>query len=147
MQNWSPPTTLPKICLEYSAISLQPVAPIPSYILNAYDRYLAKKEALAAEKSSLAKKLAALEEKVNERDGKYRPQGIDDPVMKGMRNDTLKEKLALKDLENKTDLLTEENKAVEEYMLIHKKIEESYVTTKALQDESRLSWAKLYSSV
>jgi hypothetical protein len=41
----------------------------------------------------------------------------------------------------------DENKAVEEYMATHKKMEESYVTTKALQEESRLSWATLYSSV
>jgi hypothetical protein len=147
MQTWSPPTTLPKLCREYAAIGLEPVAPIPSYILNAYSRYLAKKEALAAEKSSMAKNLAALEEKVNQRDGKYRPQGVDDPVMKGMRDDILREGAALKGMANKIDALTEENKAVEEYMELHKNIEESYVTTKALQEESRLSWAALYSSV
>jgi hypothetical protein len=147
MQTWSPPTTLPKLCREYAAIGLEPVAPIPSYILNAYARYQAKKEALLAEKSSIAKKLAALEEKVNQRDGKYRPQGVDDPVMKGIRDDMLRESAALKGMGNKIDALKEENKAVEEYMAIHKDMEESYFTTKALQEESRLSWAALYSSV
>jgi len=126
---------------------LDPVAPIPSYVVNAYDRYLTKKEALLAEKSSLAKKLAALEEKVNQRDGKYRPQGVDDPVLRGMRDDILRETAALKHISHRMDALADENKAVEEYMATHKKMEESYVTTKALQEESRLSWATLYSSV
>jgi hypothetical protein len=147
MQTWSPPTSLPKLCREYAAIGLEPVAPIPPYILNAYARYILKKEALAAEKSSLANKLAALEEKVTQRDGKYRPQGVDDPVLKGMRDDILRESAALKGMGNKIDALMEENKAVKEYMAIHKSMEESYITTKALQEESRLSWAALYSSV
>ena len=126
---------------------LDPVAPIPSYVVNAYDRYLTKKEALLAEKSTLAKKLAALEEKVNQRDGKYRPQGVDDPVLRGMRDDILRETAALKEISHRMDALADENKGVEEYMATHKKMEESYVTTKALQEESRLSWATLYSSV
>jgi hypothetical protein len=147
MQTWTPPTTLPKLSREYGAIVLDPVAPIPSYVVNAYDRYLTKKEALLAEKSSLAKKLAALEEKVNQRDGKYRPQGVDDPVLRGMRDDILRETAALKHISHRMDALADENKAVEEYMATHKKMEESYVTTKALQEESRLSWATLYSSV
>lgn len=146
MQTWSPPTTLPKLSREYAAIGLEPVAPIPSYVLNAYDRYLAKKEALLDEKSSLAKKLTALEEKVSQRDGKYRPQGVDDPVLRGMRDDILRETAALKEISRKMDALADDNKAVEEYMAIHKKMEESYLTTKALQEESRLSWAALYSS-
>jgi hypothetical protein len=147
MQTWTPPTTLPKLSTEYAAIVLEGVAPIPSYVVNAYDRYLAKKEDLLAEKSSLAKKLAALEEKVTQRDAKYRPQGVDDPVLRGMRDDILRETAALKNMSHKIDVLAEENKAVEEYMAIHKKMEESYIMTKALQEESRLSWATLYSSV
>jgi predicted phage-related endonuclease len=147
MQTWSPPITLPNLCPEYAAISLEPVAPIPSYILNAYARYLAKKDELLAEKSTLTKKVATLEEKVNQRDGKYRPQGVDDPVIKGMRDDIVRETAILKGIENKIDALAEDNRAVEEYMVIHKKMEESYVTTKELQQQSRLSWAALYSSV
>lgn len=147
MQTWTPPTTLPKFSSEYASIALEPVAPIPSYVVNAYDRYLSKKEALLDEKSSIAKKLAALEEKVTQRDGKYRPQGVDDPVLRGMHDDVLRETAALKEISHRMDTLAEENKAVEEYMAIHKKMEESYITTKALQEESRLSWATLYSSV
>jgi hypothetical protein len=148
-QTWSPPTTLPNLPAEYASIRLEPVQPIPAYVTRAYERYLAKKEELIAEKAAIAQKLADLEEKMKKRDdGKYRPRGSqDDPVMKGMRDDIAKETTALKGMGQSMDALDDENKAVEEYMAIHKKMEESYVLTKTLQEDSRQSWATMYSSV
>jgi hypothetical protein len=149
MQTWSPPTTLPKLPIEYASIRLEPVEPIPPYVTRAYERYLAKKEELVAEKAAIAQKLADLEEKMKKRDdGKYRPRGSqEDPVVKGMRDEILRETAALKGMSQRMDALDKDNKGVQEYMAIHKKIEESYVTTKALQEESRKSWASMYSSV
>ena len=149
MQTWSPPTTLPKLPAEYASIRLEPVEPIPPYVIRAYERYLTKKEELVAEKATIAKKLAELEEKMLKRDdGKYRPRGSqDDPVVKGMRDDILRETAALKGMSQRMDSLDEDNKGVQEYMAIHKKMEESYVTTKALQEESHQLWATMYSTV
>ena len=149
MQTWSPPTTLPKLPAEYASISLEPVEPIPPYVTRAYERYLAKKEELLAEKAAITQKLADVEEKMKKRDdGKYRARGShDDPVMKGMRDEILKETASLKGMGQKMDALDDDNKAVEEYMALHKKMEESYVTTKALQEESRKSWSSMYSTV
>lgn len=149
MQTWSPPSSLPTLPAEYASIRLEPVEPIPSYVTHAYERYLTKKEELVAEKAAIVKKLAELEEKMKKRDdGKYRPRGLqDDPVVKGIRDDIVRETVALKGMGQKIDSLDEDNKAVEEYMSIHKKMEESYVTTKALQEESRQSWATMYSTV
>ena len=148
-QTWSPPTTLPNLPTEYASIALEPVEPIPPYVMRAYERYLTKKEELVAEKAAMAKKLADLEEKMTKRDdGKYRPRGWhDDPVVKGMRDEITRETVALKGMSQKMDALDEDNKGVQEYMAIHKKMEDSYVTTKILQEESRQSWASMYSSV
>jgi len=148
-QTWSPPTTLPKLPAEYASIALEPVEPIPPSVLRASERYLAKKEELVNEKAVIAKKVADLEEKMTKRDdGKYRPRGWhDDPVVKGMRDEITRETAALKGMGQRMDALDEDNKAVQEYMAIHKKIEESYATTKALQEESRQSWATMYSTV
>lgn len=148
MQTWYPPTTLPKLPAEYASIALEVVEPIPPYVTRAYERYLAKKEELVVEKAAIAKKLADLEEKMKKRDdGKYRPRGWhDDPVVKGMRDDIMRETTALKSMGQRMDALDEDNKGVQEYMAIHKKMEDSYTITKALQEESRQSWATLYSS-
>jgi hypothetical protein len=149
---WSPPVMLPKLCSEYASVRLEPVDSIPPYVTRAYERYIAKKGELQCEKDALTKKIADLEAKLSERvvqdQSKYRPRGWhEDPVTKGMRDEIAKETVTLKGMSQRGDTLDEDNKAVQEYMILHKKMEECYVVTKELQDASRASWAAMYSSV
>ena len=105
----------------------------------------AQKETLIDAISSLQSKLT---ERVNEENGKYRVAGRkEDVVTVSKRDEIAKQSEVLALLNRKMDALIEDNKAVEEYMTLHKKMEESYTVTKALQDESRVSWAAMYSSV
>jgi hypothetical protein len=149
---WSPPVTRPKLCSEYASIRLEPVEPIPSYVTRAYERYVAKKGELQAEKDALVEKIGGLQaklaERVKEEQGKYRAPSLkDDTVTTSKKDEIVKQTEALASVNRKMDSLDEDNKAVEEYMGLHKKMEESYAETKALQDASRTSWAAMYSSV
>lgn len=149
---WSPPVTLPKICTEYASVGLEPVGPIPPYVTRAFERYVAKKEELQSEKDTLVAKIGSLQAKLNERTseerGKYRAPGHkDDTVTTSKKDEIVKETEALASLNRRMDALGEDNKHVQEYIILHKKIQESYVEIKALQDASRQSWATMYSSV
>jgi hypothetical protein len=149
---WSPPVSRPKLCPEYASVRLEPVSPLPSYVVKAYTRYMGKREEMQAEKETLIDAISSLQskltERVNEENGKYRIAGRkEDVVTVSKRDEIAKQSEALALLNRKIDSLIEDNKAVEEYMSLHKKMEESYTVTKALQDESRVSWAAMYSSV
>jgi hypothetical protein len=149
---WSPPVSRPKLCPEYASVGLEPVSPLPSYVVKAYTRYTEKREEMQAQKETLIDAISSLQskltERVNEENGKYRVAGRkEDVVTVSKRDEIAKQSEVLALLNRKMDALIEDNKAVEEYMTLHKKMEESYTVTKALQDESRVSWAAMYSSV
>lgn len=148
---WSKPVARPKLKKEHFYIRVAPVPPIPSYILSAHERYLAAKEELLEKKSTAEEKLRTMQSSLNARvsseEGKYRAPGKkDDTVTLAKSIELSKQLQLLSSLSQELDTLINDNRSNEEYMTLHAKMEESYIATKALEEESRRSWATLYSN-
>jgi hypothetical protein len=151
MFSWSKPVARPKLKKEHFYIRVAPVPPIPSYILALHERYLAAKEALLEKKSTAEEKLRSMQVSLNARvssdQGKYRAPGKkDDTVTLAKSIELSKQIELLSSIGQELDALVNENRSNEEYMSMHATMEESYIATKALEEESRRSWATLYSS-
>jgi len=146
MLSWSKPHSLPKL-KEHFYVRVVPVEPIPPQILASHQRYTALREDLLLKKATSSEKLSTLQASLNERDiTKYRAPGKDTVTL--AKSIEISKEISLQSsLTEQLDALDTDYRATEEYMSLHAKMEEAYLSTKALEDESRKSWAELYSSV
>ena len=146
MLSWSKPHALPKL-KEHFYVRVLPVEPIPPYIIASHQRYIQQRDDLIEKKATCSEKLTSLQATLNERSGaKYRVPGKD-TVTLGKSIEISKQQSLLSSITEQLDALETENRSTEEYMSLHAKMEESYLSTKVLEEESRKSWAQLYSSV
>jgi hypothetical protein len=149
MLSWSKPHSFPKL-KEHFYVRVVPVEPIPPQILASHQRYTALREDLLLKKATSSEKLSTLQASLNERDsastGKYRAPGKDTVTL--AKSIEISKEISLQSsLTEQLDALDTDYRATQEYMNLHAKMEEAYLSTKALEEESRKSWAELYSSV
>jgi hypothetical protein len=148
---WTLPVARPKPVKGCSSVSLTEVQPLPPFALNAYARYLAKKEEFTSKKEAEKAAMDALQAEIDSLNKKPSTYSVPQKG-KGQKEYLLDAKGVamakhignLSTLAQAYDKFLNENKALEEVMNLQKKMEESYVHTKKLQEESRASWAALF---
>lgn len=146
---WSKPVSRPKLN-QHSYIRVTPVPPIPDELRGIYERFSQKKEALIQKKKTATETLRSLETRLTERvsseAGKYRaPTKKDDPILSSKRIEISKQTATVREVSDELDAHISQNSAIQEYMTLHAQMEDSYVLTQALEEESRKSWSQLYS--
>jgi hypothetical protein len=145
---WSKPVSRPKL-IQHSYIRVTPVSPIPDELRAIYERFTKRKEDLLEKKKSATETLRTLETKLTERTsdaGKYRaPTKKDDPILSSKRIEISNQTALVRAVSDELDEHLSKNSAIQEYMTLHAQMEESYLVTKALEEDSRKSWSALYS--
>jgi recombinational DNA repair ATPase RecF len=126
-----------------------PVSPVSQELRDIYERFTKRKEALLEKKKAATETLRTLETKLTERTsdaGKYRaPTTQDDPILSSKRIEISNQTALVRAVSDELDEHMSKNSAIQEYMTLHAEMEESYIATKALEEESRKTWSALYS--
>jgi len=98
-------------------------------------------EEISAQTDKVKERKAA----IPNRAGVYRVQAAKDVLLDEKNSKLAKETAELMKLNARLDTLTKDNRLLEDIISLQTKMEESYESTKVLQEESRRSWAQLYS--
>jgi len=145
MRPWTPPVARPKFRKEYACYPLTEVPPLAPWILTSYAKYSSRKDALMEEISAQTDKVKERKAAIPNRAGVYRVQAAKDVLLDEKNSKLAKETAELMKLNARLDTLTKDNRLLEDIISLQTKMEESYESTKVLQEESRRSWAQLYS--